>query len=110
MESQNLIRLARIGNRRPYKNRGLSGARLLRSNGGGRREGIAAMTCSHLVSANDVHAFYSLFDKTLTIAASVTLQPGDYEVQICRSIIDRPESLEPEFTIAAPKPSGVHTD
>jgi hypothetical protein len=65
------------------------------------------MSCSHLLPAKEIQAYYSKSQRTLTLFAEVTVGPGDYGAQICRSLIDVPESPTPSFVVSAPAPSGI---
>jgi hypothetical protein len=68
------------------------------------------MSCSHLVPAKNIHAFYSTVQNTLTVTAEVTFGPGNFDIQICRSLIDPAVSPTPAFVVSAPAPTGVQPD
>ncbi len=65
------------------------------------------MSTDHLVPATKIQAFYSPERRTLTVSAEVTFGPGDYGIQIYRSMIDPTGGKTPVFVIAAPAPKGV---
>ena len=65
------------------------------------------MSCNHLVPATKIHAFYSSEHKTLTVSAEVTFGPGNFGIEICRSLLDAPKTPTPAFLISAPPPSGI---
>jgi predicted cobalt transporter CbtA len=68
------------------------------------------MSCHHLVPATDVSAFYTAATSTLTVVAQVTFGPGNFGIEICRSLIDPFDAPIPAFVIAAPAPTGVQPD
>lgn len=65
------------------------------------------MSCNHLVAATKIQAFYSSVEGTLNVSAEVTFGPGNYGIEICRSLLDSPQTPKPAFLVSAPPPSSI---